>query len=377
MVDQARHRVSAYNRTAARVWDAWMAGLTADQIATYAAGGRDNHDNSVDIARRQIHSIIEHWQREGMLPGGQTENYSPFQAKPPIALPCGTSEQKSVQTIRWMCKIGPLVVSFVVEPKSLVPNVRTLLRPFEIAEATPDIRLEIRYAGDDAAVVLDNGQERVRARLCEPGAFKEAAHRAILERLYPVGNQWLPAVHAGAMTKAGTTIIFPALSGSGKTTLIAFLMTQGYRYLADDFVAFAPPEGKVLPWPLPLSIKSGSFDIVKRLHPDFSDAYAFRTKGDTARLLVPPADCWTSAPTQPSCLVFPQFDPTAKTNLRPVEPLETFQRILEAGVWLGYPLRRRNVETFLGWIAALPKYTLNFSSLEAARECLDALNHQV
>jgi hypothetical protein len=368
VVDQIRHRMLAYNRSAARVWDAHAVGLSPDQIASHiAAGGAI----PISAARRQIDLIIDHWRSEGLL--SSTKLSSSRQPEPTRPTRDVMSAREPVWSRRWLCRVGPLAVSFAVEPEPLVANIRTLLRPFEIAEATPDVKVEVRHAGSGDAVLIADGIERTRARLCEPGAFKEAAHRTIIERLYATEARWLPAIHAGAMARGGKAIIFPAHSGSGKTTLLAFLMSQGYDYLADDFVALLPPEGKILPWPLPLSIKSGSLDIIQPLYPDLSNVFTFRTKGDVARLLVPPASCWTSSPIKPSCLVFPQYNPKVETSLRPIQPLEAFQRILEAGVWLGHPLRRDNVQTFLDWLAAVPSFALSFTDVRKALDQLELI----
>ena len=56
-------------------------------------------------------------------------------------------------------------------------------------------------------------------------------------------------------------------SGSGKSTLAAGLIGQGYDFLADDLVALAEPDGAIVPWPLPLSIKQGSIEVIHRGKP--------------------------------------------------------------------------------------------------------------
>ncbi len=310
--------------------------------------------------------VVEHWRAEGLLPGFQ-----------PVLPPCSRETcwndvPEPAWAARWSCRFGGLVVSFSIQPRFLVANIRTLFRHLEIGETSADLRLEVRLAGTAEAVLLADGVERVRAKTSEPGAFKDGAHRMILEKLNPE-TDWYALVHAGALICNGKGIVLPASSGSGKTTLIAFLMSRGYSYLADDLVALASPGARILPWPLPMSVKSASVDLLMPLHPALSNAFTFRTKGDVARLLLPPAECWNSPRIPFQTLIFPQFKPDAVTSLQRISPLEALQRIIQGGAWFGHPLRGENIRMFLGWIAAAPSFVLTFSRLQEAAEAMEGL----
>jgi len=276
---------------------------------------------------------------------------------------------------RWTCCIRGLVFSFAIEPSCLVPNVRTLLRSLEIADTTPDVRIEIHLAGSREAVLIANGVQRVKAALSTPGAFKDGVHQVILENLYPDAD-WFALLHSGAVRRGEIGLLFPAQSGSGKTTLIAYLLARGYDYLADDLVALAPEQGLILPWPLPLSIKSASFEVLLPLYPHLDAAYAFSTKGDRARLLVPPNDCWNGSPVPLNRLIFPQFEPNRPTSLEAISSLEAVERIIQAGAWLGHPLLSDRVQRFLDCVAAAPAFVLRFGELEEAAIALESTQVQ-
>ena len=76
------------------------------------------------------------------------------------------------------------------------------------------------------------------------------------------------ALHAGAVSRQGMTILLPGRSGAGKSSVTAWLIANGFSYLTDELV-FLPDDGsgKVIPFPRPLCIKTGSAAVVKTMLP--------------------------------------------------------------------------------------------------------------
>ena len=64
-------------------------------------------------------------------------------------------------------------------------------------------------------------------------------------------------VHAGAVGWQGQAIIIPGRSMSGKSTLVKALVESGATYYSDEF-AVLDREGRVHPYPVPLSIRGSS-----------------------------------------------------------------------------------------------------------------------
>jgi hypothetical protein len=68
-------------------------------------------------------------------------------------------------------------------------------------------------------------------------------------------------VHAGVVGWRGRAIVVPGRSRSGKTTLVAELVKAGAEYFSDEF-AVLDPEGRVHPFPKPLSVRgAGGCDL--------------------------------------------------------------------------------------------------------------------
>lgn len=71
-------------------------------------------------------------------------------------------------------------------------------------------------------------------------------------------------VHAGAVCWRGHGIIIPGRSRSGKTTLVKMLVEAGALYYSDEF-AVLDKEGRLHPYTLPLSIRSGEGQAAIRM----------------------------------------------------------------------------------------------------------------
>ena len=61
-------------------------------------------------------------------------------------------------------------------------------------------------------------------------------------------------VHAGAVGWRGKAIVIPGRSHTGKTTLVSELIRAGATYYSDDMAVF-DPQGRVRPYPVPLSVR--------------------------------------------------------------------------------------------------------------------------
>ena len=74
--------------------------------------------------------------------------------------------------------------------------------------------------------------------------------------------------HAGALDAGGTGVLLPGASGSGKSTLVAGLACAGLRYLTDELAALDLVDGRLQPYPKPITLKAGSFGVLPDLDPD-------------------------------------------------------------------------------------------------------------
>ncbi len=78
---------------------------------------------------------------------------------------------------------------------------------------------------------------------------------------------WLMTVHASAITNGKKTILFSAAPGSGKTTIAALLQSRGYRLISDDFVPVDRLTLCAWPFPIAMSVKEGSMELLAQILP--------------------------------------------------------------------------------------------------------------
>ena len=73
--------------------------------------------------------------------------------------------------------------------------------------------------------------------------------------------------HAGALEVDGIGVLVPGASGSGKSTLVAGLVRAGLGYLTDELAALDMATGRLVPYPKPITLKRGSFDMLSDMAP--------------------------------------------------------------------------------------------------------------
>ena len=77
---------------------------------------------------------------------------------------------------------------------------------------------------------------------------------------------WLMTVHASAITNGQKTILISASPGSGKTTIAAMLHKNGYQLVSDDFVPIDRYSFRAWPFPLAMSVKQGSVNLLSSIY---------------------------------------------------------------------------------------------------------------
>ena len=83
-------------------------------------------------------------------------------------------------------------------------------------------------------------------------AFESHLHLYVAERA-----RGLVFVHAGVVAIRGRAVLLPGRSGAGKSRLVAALLRSGAVYYSDEF-ALVDSRGRVLPFPVPLSLRANA-----------------------------------------------------------------------------------------------------------------------
>lgn len=199
---------------------------------------------------------------------------------------------------------------------------------------------------------------------------------AIHGRLRIIAYQRFPyllAVHAAVVTDGRRTIVLPGLSGSGKSTLAATLLARGYRLFSDE-VALMDQDGDLVPIPLGLCLKEGSWPLLKDHFPQLtavpvhkrwdglpvrfleSGSIAFAGEGDNRRA---------------THLCFPRFLPDGPGCLERLSPVNAMRRLTDSGYQVP-GLTVESADRIVDWMCGLSCFSLTYSSTEEALRLLDS-----
>jgi hypothetical protein len=171
----------------------------------------------------------------------------------------------------WTYRTPPLRAlgfTFAIRSSSEVVGryLHELLSAFEEAAVPEHVYsfVERRWSGDRFDVYRDGDVVSTNA----------SASTALRHLLWDINRAVITSMpdrlvlHASAVEHEGRAVLFPAPMGAGKTTLAAGLIQRGLRYLTDEAVAMDATSLEVQPYPKPLSIETGSWDVLRQLHPD-------------------------------------------------------------------------------------------------------------
>ena len=182
-------------------------------------------------------------------------------------------------------------------------------------------------------------------------------------------------LHAGVVAKGDICIALPAVSGSGKTTQTAALIAAGYEYLSDEVALLERGSCRTRPCPVSLCVKESGVDILAQRYPELRRLPTHRrSDGKRVRYLPPPPQPGLDPRARRiTHLVFPAYRPGARAQLRPMNSIEGFDRVLEECVAIPQPLTLDDAAVLVDWIEQVKCYELVCDSLEDAAVLMDTL----
>jgi HprK-related kinase A len=249
--------------------------------------------------------------------------------------------------------------------------------PIEPGPGTDDVRVHLKYAsplrrfiGRRTLVFADG------AALYRPMPLRHAYLMidSALDQCVSANVANL-VLHAAVVERGGLAAILPAPSGSGKSTICAGLVTRGWRLLSDELAVLRAADGRLQPFPLPITLKNESIALIRQLVPDayISPVFTGTIRGDMA-FLRPPADSIArSAETaEPALIVSPTYQAGAPVTLRPLRKSETFRLLAASGINY-YATQRFGFDTVAGLVDSCPAWRLSYGTLEQAVDAIEAL----
>ncbi|RMF67957.1 MAG: hypothetical protein D6740_11220 [Alphaproteobacteria bacterium] len=180
--------------------------------------------------------------------------------------------------------------------------------------------------------------------------------------------------HAATIAHGEDALVLPGASGAGKSTLAAAAMLSGWTLLSDEYAAFEPcGERRLVAVPRAVSLKNESiaylgerFALADRL----GHRYPGTPKGTIAFL--PARPIAPAARFRPRAVVFPVRRPGSDPHLRPLDPIETTTRLLEAA--MNFATQGEPALAILrDLVTTIPAYALRYGEATAALGLLEDL----
>jgi hypothetical protein len=196
---------------------------------------------------------------------------------------------------------------------------------------------------------------------------------SIINEVYNKSDDfWLMTVHAAAVTNGRKTILIPAESGSGKTTMAALLQKEGYQLISDDFVPIDRNRFCAWPFPIALSVKQGSMDVLSSIYPVLEkEPVTLTTTKKKVRYLTPNYN------PEISDLVFPikevvsiKYDPEVEFEFKKADQIKAIKLMLDQSWILPHA---GNAGIFLDRVSHWSFYELTYSNNEKAVEAISRL----
>ncbi len=249
--------------------------------------------------------------------------------------------------------------------------------PQENPDSLPDFAIALRPPN----VWRGLFQPQIQAYLNGRAPFQPAPRRHGVPMLESSIN-WAVAsttrvllLHSGVVERNDKAVLLPGESGSGKSTLCTALISRGWRLLSDEMAMIRPEDGRIQPHPRPISLKNAAIDVITQMMPDayFSKRYEGTSKGTVVFMRAPnEAIEKADEAARPILVIFPKYDPDARTELKPLEKAQAFMRLIEHSPNY-FTMLGSSFETLANLVEACDHYTLSYPALDQAISAIESV----
>jgi hypothetical protein len=166
-------------------------------------------------------------------------------------------------------KFGNRVIAFSYETRHFEHYLHPLIAHFETEEAYDEMLYFELFAWHEQIVFRFNGEVKGIWTKDETHLVKGLIFMFLINVMHnKTDSDWLMTVHASAIANGKKTVLFSAEPGKGKTTIAAMLQARGYQLISDDFVPIDRNSFSAFPFPIAMSVKQGSMDLLVPLFPE-------------------------------------------------------------------------------------------------------------
>jgi hypothetical protein len=187
-------------------------------------------------------------------------------------------------------------------------------------------------------------------------------------------SDWMATLHASAVINGKKAIAFSASSGSGKSTLAAIMHANGYQLIADDFVAVDKISKCAHPFPVAMSVKDGSLDVLSEFYPSLKQGDSIPLSHNrSGKYLTHEMALETyQTPLPVTDMIFVEYNPQVEFDLKPIKATEALQLIVDES-WI--QAESDSICEFMQWLAQTHfyrmRYSVNSKAIEAVKKIFE------
>ncbi len=356
----AEGRLYLLNATGHLILEHLKACLTIGEIA---ADLSRCYGVAIETATADVEAAIREWHQIGLWPATETlpssdQGLDAF--SPALSNPINVTRYYELPGMRFSVRYDRDAMEMLCH--SRFSAIET------IGPSAVDTELEILWEGSQWVVTRDG---RDLTRTVSPNEARVELLTAMLTSCYPA-LQIMAMIHAGVVAKENKAVLLPATTQGGKSTLTAALVHAGFRFLSDDTAAIDGPSGRVHPFPLGLSLRTGSWPIVERMFPELRDVPALCLPHETVKVMALPLARTVWEPLSVSAVIFPSYGSGRTNALHVLSLSRALVHLSDAGFWV--QLQGGHVPRFLDWLRPIRCYHLEYSTIDAALQLIGELS---
>lgn len=270
-------------------------------------------------------------------------------------------------------KLGNKMLEFSYESRLFEYYIHPLICHFETTEENTEMPLFELFAYRELIVFRFNGVVREMWTKDETNLLKGLIFMFMINVIHDKTDaDWLMTVHASAITNGKKTILFSAPPNHGKTTIAALLQDRGYELIADDFVPIDRNSFKAYPFPIAMSVKHTSMDLLASIFPALEQKTLNYISPEKSVRYLPPKDSFDIMnhvfPVKE--FIFIEYNKSVDFKLEKLDPLKAMKSLLDQ-VWV--PPTKGNVAVLFDRILQISFYQLTYSNNQKALEAITNL----
>lgn len=274
-------------------------------------------------------------------------------------------------------RFGDKVVAFVFETRNFEYYIHPLISHLEVTAPVTEMPFFELFAFDGRIVFRHDVEVKGMWSYDETQFVKGKIFTQLINVMHDKSDaDWLMTVHASAITNQKKTILFSAPPGHGKTTMAALLQSRGFKLISDDFVPIDRNSFSAWPFPIAMSVKEGSMELLTSLYPDLEEkTLNYLSPEKSVRYLASYKHLHISKAVFPIHeLVFIEYNNSVDYNFDELDRIYGIKLLLDQA-WI-VPLPG-NAELFFEWITQVTFFKLTYSDNNRALEAINILfNHE-